>query len=158
MVPEEPVVEEVPQAIPEETVIEEQPVEIIEVEVPKEDGETVKQKITKRKIKKQQGPQQEIIEVTTVEEEGKEPEVEITVEDVSPVIEEEAEKPKPKKKKVVKVKPSDEDEYIRQVICFICYRDLFKIQYVSLWENQCAFEFTKFLTLLTVAGGRDSQD
>lgn len=120
--PEEPVVEEIPQVVPEETIIEEQPVEIVEVEIPKEDGEVVKQTIKKRKIKKQQGPQQEIIEITTVEEEGKEPEIEITVE--TPVPEEEAEKPKPKKKKVVKVKPSDEDEYIRQVKIYFIHIDV----------------------------------
>lgn len=114
---EETVVEESlePQIADVEIRVEEHPIEIVEVEVPKEDGETVKQVIKKRIIKKQQGPRQEIIEVTTVEEDGKEPEIQITVQEIAPnnVEEEKAQK---KKKVVRKVKTADQDEYIRKLI------------------------------------------
>lgn len=118
---EDIVPEETSEIIPEpqitevETTVEEQPVEIFEREVPNDDGQPVKQIIKKRTIKKQQGPKQEIIEVTTVEEDGKEPQIEISVQELAPSTPEE--KDKPKKKKIVrKVKKDDEDDYIRQLI------------------------------------------
>lgn len=94
-------------------VAEEQPIEITEVELPGEDGVIVKQVIKKRKIKKQQGPSSEIIEVITVEEEGKKPEVEVTVQEITPT----PTKDKPKKKKLVhKIRPDEMDTYIQSLI------------------------------------------
>ncbi|XP_031619547.1 titin-like isoform X4 [Contarinia nasturtii] len=101
---------------PSQVIIEELPEEIITVQIPKETGEVVEQKVTKRKIKKKQGDKEQIIEVKTVEEEGKEPEREITVEDVEPT-EPSVEHPKPKRKKSVKKVKNDEyDEYIQRLI------------------------------------------
>lgn len=115
---EEPVIAEVPAEQPEKPIIEELPVEIIQQEVVNEEGETVQQIVKKKVIKKKQGPREEVIEVQTTHEEGKEPETVVTVEQIEP--EEEAtpdEIKKPKKKKTVKKVPkSDEDDYIRQLM------------------------------------------
>lgn len=72
--------EEAPQLV-----VEELPEETIIVQLPTEQGDVVEQKITTRKIKKKQGDQEQIIEIKTVEQEGKEPETEVTIEEPQPV-------------------------------------------------------------------------
>lgn len=65
-------------------VVEELPEEVVTVQVPTESGEVVERTVTKRKIKKKQGDQEQIIEIKTVEEEGKEPETEVIIEEAKP--------------------------------------------------------------------------
>ncbi|XP_031637870.1 titin-like, partial [Contarinia nasturtii] len=102
---------------PIDLVIEELPEERVTIQIPTDTGEIVEQKVTKRKIKKKQGDQEQVIEVTTVEEDGKEPETEITVEEVQPIEPTSEEQPKPKKKKVIKkVKKNEEDDIIQKLI------------------------------------------
>lgn len=68
-----------------ELIVEELPEETVIVQLPMENGDVVEQKVTKRKIKKKQGEQEQIIEIKTVEQEGKEPETEVTIEEPLPV-------------------------------------------------------------------------
>ncbi|XP_031619550.1 titin-like isoform X6 [Contarinia nasturtii] len=130
--------------VPSQLIVEELPEEVVTLQVPTETGEIVEQKVTKRKIKKKQGDNEQVIEVITVEEEGKEPETEVTIEEVQPSVGEEEEEtpesvdkpeksvvieevqptepksieqPKLKKKKVTKkAKKDDKDDYIQKLI------------------------------------------
>lgn len=125
--------------LPSKLIIEELPEETVHIEIPTETGETVTQKLTTKKIKKKQGDQEQVIEIKTVEEPGKEPETEVTVVEVQPIEatvekpitfeirivdkpkkpeEPVKEQPKPKKKKMVKKGKKDDkfDDYIQQLI------------------------------------------
>lgn len=80
LVPSTSVEQEAPELI-----VEELPEETVTVQLPpNEQGDVVEQKVTKRKFKKKQGDQEQIIEIVTVEEEGKEPETEVTIEEPQP--------------------------------------------------------------------------
>lgn len=66
-------------------VVEELPEETVIVQLPTDEGDVIEQKVTKRKIKKKQGDQEQIIEIKTIEQEGKEPETEVTIEEPQPI-------------------------------------------------------------------------
>jgi titin len=91
-VPEE--IEEIPEFVqPEAEQIEETPTETQIVKTTTQDGET-KTKIVKRKVfKKRKGHKQENTEIVTVEEEGKEPQVTVSVEELPAVEEVKPEEP-----------------------------------------------------------------
>lgn len=92
--------------------IEEAPLEIIITETPTEDGSTVKKIAKKRTVKKQQGPDEQIIELISVEEDGKELETILTITEDKPT----TDGRRVKRKMVKKLKKSPEDEYIQQLI------------------------------------------
>jgi titin len=91
-VPEE--IEEIPEFVqPEAEQIEETPTETQIVKTTTQDGET-KTKIVKRRVfKKRKGHKQETTEIVTVEEEGKEPQVTVSVEELPAVEEVKPEEP-----------------------------------------------------------------
>lgn len=78
-----------------ELIFRELPEEVVSIQVPTETGEVVEQKVTTRKIKKKQGDEKQVFEVNTVEEEGKEPAMEIIIKEVQPSEEEEKPKKEP---------------------------------------------------------------
>lgn len=73
-------VEEITEDVPE--IIEESPEQVQIIEETKLSGEKTKKLIKKRVIKKHKGGKQEATEITTVEEEGKTPEMTVTVEEI----------------------------------------------------------------------------
>jgi titin len=91
-VPEE--IEEIPEFVqPEAEQIEETPTQTQIVKTTTQDGET-KTKIVKRRVfKKRKGHKQETTEIVTVEEEGKEPQVTVSVEELPAVEEVKPEEP-----------------------------------------------------------------
>lgn len=110
---------------PVELIVEELPEETVHIELPTDQGETITQKVTTKKIKKKQGDQVQFIEVKTIEQPGEEPQTQVTIEEILPtesiteIIEPTSiEELKPKKKKVVKkVKKDDKfDNYIQSLI------------------------------------------
>ncbi|XP_043063754.1 titin isoform X2 [Drosophila ficusphila] len=122
LIPEhEAVVVEENEAKPEEEPhlqIEETEPESLEKDVINEKGETEKQTVTKRKIKKRVGPKEEIIEIVETQT-GDTPEYEVivTTEEAEPVSKEVSQEEKPKKiRKTKKVPKDDLHDYIQKLI------------------------------------------
>ncbi|XP_064211748.1 titin-like [Tribolium castaneum] len=94
-----------PLAYEEATVVEELPekVDIVEEIVA---GKIKRKKIKKRVLKKDDGGKQEITEIVTVEEEGKEPQTTVTTQIYDTQLEEVAEPYEPEMKKPKKIKPT----------------------------------------------------